>query len=812
MLRYHLMSFRFSVHVALVMHLTMGSLLLAAEDSNHADFYFDSADHVVQAELWENPLDYDADVLVIGNRQWYAWLEFVPGSGDTIWVGCRAANQWVEKRKLEVDAGEYAAPTLTEDQAGQIWLTYEARVADQWDLFALAVSEGATAGQVRKISESSGSDILHRTSPAKKGVWAVWQSDQEGQFDILLRHFGSDGSAPIRRVSDNPLGDAQPAVAVDAAGRVYIGWDAWDGESYNVMLRTLSDGAWNDPIAIAASPRFEGRVDVAVDQGGYLWMVWEEGGEEWGEAFRGINTVAVRDAAGPLHRRRELRFAIVDAAGELRHTPVPLPMPSVGRARQRADRPPGVEQLGAFYERARLTTDRSGKLWVVYRHYYAPWLGISHRTHVEDGWGVYARYYGEDGWSPLYRFRIGQGDGMQRLETTALEDGILAAWTTGRTGRTSDSRPRGVVTATIQNDASPPATLPPRTAAAPLVTAQPVRQTRRQPAVAAVAGQDFRLFFGDLHRHTDFSLCRVPLDGTLDDAYRYATDVAQLDFLGITDHSRDIAEGSVLSQLWHRSRKEVYRRQLIDRRGMVFMPFYAYERSHGNTADHNVISLRGDMLRPHTYPVPVFWRELDADTLTIPHQPIRRDTWNYQSDAHRPLVEIFQGCRDESIEQDVHDGLAHGYHLGFIASSDHMSTSASYAGVWAEAADRETVFRALQARRTFAATAKIEVKVLADEEFWMGEIVPVGAEPVQLSLTAHGAGSIRTVHLIVDGNIEKTYTPGSRSVSLAESIDPAGRKYAYFHLIQGDGNEAWSSPIWFQQALASDPGADPIPE
>ena len=257
-----------------------------------------------------------------------------------------------------------------------------------------------------------------------------------------------------------------------------------------------------------------------------------------------------------------------------------------------------------------------------------------------------------------------------------------------------------------------------------------------EPSPITVDGKTYYLFYGDLHRHTDLSLCRVPIDGTIDDAYRYAIDVAQLDFLGITDHSRDIAQGDPLSQLWWRSRKEVYRHQLVAGKDMAFVPFYAYERSHGNTADHNVISLRGDMLRPHTYPVPVFWKELDVDTMTIPHQPIRRDTWAYQNDELRPLVEIYQGCRDTSIEQDVHEGLARGYHLGFIASSDHMSTRSSYACVWAEQPTRVAIFRAPQARRTFAATDKIWLAVLADDQ-WMGEIYQADHAP-RLTLCARG--------------------------------------------------------------------------
>jgi hypothetical protein len=56
-----------------------------------------------------------------------------------------------------------------------------------------------------------------------------------------------------------------------------------------------------------------------------------------------------------------------------------------------------------------------------------------------------------------------------------------------------------------------------------------------------VGGEELRLYFGDLHRHTDLSLCFPFFDGSLDDAYRYGIEVARLDFLGVTDHTRDLA-------------------------------------------------------------------------------------------------------------------------------------------------------------------------------------------------------------------------------------------------------------------------------
>jgi hypothetical protein len=652
------------------------------------------------------------------------------------------------------------------------------------------LSEGKPAGRPLVVSESKGSDIHHRVAAdSLGGLWFVWQSDRNGQFDVVARCVINGEMGEFQIVSNHPSGDWHPSIAIDQQDDVHIAWDSYVDESFDVLLRSLRGGQWGAIRSVANSDSFEGRAQVAVARDNRVWVAWEEGGTNWGKPYRGIKTEQIRDNLGPLHRFRKLRLAVVHKDGALLTPSEPFPMPSAELARNRANSAPGLGHSGSYYERARITFDEAGKLWIVYRHYYTPWLGVSHRTHVEKGWGLYARYLGEEGWSELYRMRIGQGDGMQRLELAPTSNGIALAWTTGRTHRDRNQRPRGVVVAAIE--ANGPGVDKANLSSLDRSVASDNSHKATNALSQKILGENgYQLFFGDLHRHTELSLCRVAIDGTIDDAYRYAIEVAGLDFLGITDHSRDLAQGDVSSQLWWRCRKEVLRHDL----GEKFIPYFSYERSHNNTADHNVISLRGDMLRPHTYPIPDFWGELDRDSLTIPHQPIRRDTWNYQNDALRPLAEIFQGCRDESIEEDIHQGLSRGYHIGFIASSDHTSTSASYACVWAPSPTRESIFRAMQARRTYGATDKIQLVVRAGKH-WMGEIVADNKLP-PVTLEARGTAPIASVSLIVDGKTRETLTPNNQHVKLTQELDLTGAHYFYYHLLQTDGNEAWSSPIW----------------
>ena len=103
-----------------------------------------------------------------------------------------------------------------------------------------------------------------------------------------------------------------------------------------------------------------------------------------------------------------------------------------------------------------------------------------------------------------------------------------------------------------------------------------------------------------------------------------------------------------------------------------------------------------------------------------------------------PLVEIFQASRVSSeypgcptlcnafyqtgeastfnVEGGyVSDALAQGIKMGFIASSDHMSTHRSYACAYAMENTREALMEAFIARRIYAASDRILC------EFYMGD-------------------------------------------------------------------------------------------
>lgn len=799
-------------------------------DPDRPLFHYDPTDRSHPGRIHVGPDCYDGDLVRWGEATHLALLQVDPLHGDRILAGIQppegVATPLAESLgALDLPFRRIAHPTLTVDARGGLNLSFEAESSEDgpWNLYHIRRGDVGGWSRVQRIDSNPRNDIHHDVAADPGGgLWFTWQADVGGRFGIQARHldWNSEGAprlGELVEVSPTEGGHWHPSIACTSDGNTCIAWDAHrEATGFDVLTRWRPRGstAWLPIRVLAEGAEFEGRTDLAADAEGHLWLLWERGAKNWGAPFRGVAQLwnNVTDDRGPLHRLRFLQLVQIQMDGAVHPAPA-LPAPARRRARARQDLRDGVRDLGIYYERGRLAVDATQRPWVSYRHYVADQVGCKEAVvhHVEEGWRIDARHLSQSGWSELASFDHHQRDGGQRLSIVPHDGGIEALWCTGRTDRRVDPGHHGMVSGSLGSAPGTPPGAPvlPRAWVARELDAadEPGSEGGVVPGSPAPAG--FMATFGDLHRHTDLSLCFPFYDGSLDDAYRYGIEVAELDFLGITDHTRDIRRGDVRSQLWWRCTKEVRRHRLPGR----FLPYFAFERSHGDT-DHNVISLRDDMLRNFPPPLPTFWELIDdGNTFTIPHNPFIGKVWATQDDARRPLMEVFQAFRDENSLTAAHRGLDLGYHLGFIASSDHLSTGASFAGVWTPEFEHEPLFRSMQARRTFGATAKIELALRCGPH-WMGERIEVDAAP-SFEVQVEGTANVDHIDVVLDGETvqrldgwDANHVAEARFTLPAEGVE---EHWVYVRAVQVDGNEAWSSPIWFTGPGAAPQGVETRP-
>lgn len=678
-------------------------------------------------------------------------------------------------------------------------------------------------------------DLHHRLLADPSGrLFLVWQSFRGGDANIYLKtRDASRWSAPVP-VTSHEANDWEPDAALDQQGRLFIVYDSYRHGDYDVYLRVFENGKLSKEFTIADSPNFEARASVAVDGEGRAWVAWDDQGPNWAldmpswnrESKRGDwGTPAPWSVEGSVGQLVSLRYSQKIGVAVFSGGQLLTPKGSLEEAM--------TEEFALSYEIPQVTIDSSGSPRLFLRR-WVPRNDGGGMTERPGAWNIHSMTYEGESWTAPRRVEASAGSNDQRLSAAIDPNGQMwiaypadDRWKPGGPVVQQDERPLGKIRLApfATTDADRPELIP----VAPSEAARPYKRTAWTDRRHSIASGErrYQLYWGDLHRHTEIST-DGGFDGTLWDMYRYAFDVAELDFIASTDHfyGADGAMGrpEIRSYDWWRTQK------LADAflvKGK-FSPLFGYERSIRWPYGHrNIINLeRGTVAFPKTMareresedfprePEELrLWNHLRGqDVITIPHTIAAGGGTNFafNDPAMEPLLEIYQGCR-MSYEADgaprvnsaqryaaglAQSALEKGYKIGFIASSDHRSTHISYAAVYAEGPDREAIFRALQRRHAYAATDNIVMDVRVGDAI-MGDATTSRDKP-QVHVAVRGTGPIHNVQIIKDNKYVYTVEPRVREVSFAyrDADAKPGESYYYVRVQQEDGQMAWASPIW----------------
>jgi hypothetical protein len=678
-----------------------------------------------------------------------------------------------------------------------------------FDLYSRRFEDGAW-GAEEQLTADPRPDIFHRVTSSPDGsmtlVWMGFRDNPNGgapQSDILARRF--DGRTWGREINltMSPEDDWEPAVAMTSGGRAWVAWDSYRGaDGYDLLLKSLDASGAGETVPVSATPYAEMRADVAVDGAGRVWIAWEEGAANWGKDTGYQNpklNIFLKDggnrlygsSAGGLGRRP--RLAVYDGGG--------LKQP---QAKLEAAYP---ERLDArLFQAPRLATDGEGRIWLFLRRQWRPfgrWGG-----HLFDS---YAMTLAGGKWtSPiLLPGSTGRQDaglaaaasGAQRLTVAVVGDGRRLPVTLPKHHDVRALTLDGALVPGARPDPALAAFEPtPAEGFAPTHPNETDDLARVRKHRVEVGGQAWKIVRGDLHRHTESSMDGA-VDGTLYDAYRYAINAAELDFLGVSDHNygqwldtdepEDPQSDSEFQ--WWRAQKLADVFYVPGR----FAPLYGYERTpnfplgHRNIfhARRGVFSLKVPKLHVRESPEVLdqdpqnLWNYLRrTGGIGIPHTTatVMGTDWTRRDDGVIPVVEIYQGDRNSYETQGgprsalpeengpggggrkpfqkglVWNALGAGYRMGFLASSDHYSTHISYANliVPVHTTTREDLLDAFRSRRTFASTDNIVVDFHTAEAQQGAEIQAASAP--ELAVNVEGTGPIRTVEIIKNNRVVYT--------------------------------------------------------
>lgn len=705
--------------------------------------------------------------------------------------------------------GDVEGISVTPLKDGSCLLVWAEQREGNWDLFSRQLTVSADrvqGGPAVRLTKDPGVDKTPSLAAMSDGsVVFVWQGWRAGCARIFLQRGDGRQWQEPECLSEGGTNDWDPAVATSVDGSLAVGWSRWENASYDVCLRVRSQGRWSAAQRVAATNRFEAHPSLTFDAEGTLWIAYEEGQSQWGMDSHNAGLRAGRNVRLCCWRRGRLETLQGSAAWTL------------------------PEAFQNASEMPLLATDGRGVVWLFFRS-----------LRPRGVWEICGTSLGEKWFPPQKLQPSAGGQNVRMAAVSGADERLHAVWCSDHrvdpVGR--DSRIYTAALPVRPRRSSPVQSEP----LAEVAVAEAARQPIQRPAWQ-FQDRQLGLYFGDLHRHTELSVCRTGDDGSVEDAFRYAIDAAGLDFLCITDHVQHV---KILDDydFWRTGKTAD-----LHRVAGSHQPFYGYERSQKFPLGHrNIISLRRDVRRvPRTadnrpwdantsypgerlVPPPEFWARLVGENaITIPHtstSPVMGTDFAYPPEPMEPVIEIYQGCRYSSEHADAPDpraqrdgtkfggavqpagyiwnALAKGYRYGFIASSDHLATHNSYTCVWAEAFTNQALFEALAQRRCYAATDKIACRMHMGPHCMGSQFTTTRVPPLEIEVI--GTADIDRIDVIKDNRVVYCHQGGTPSrqakFQFQDTQAEPGTHYYYARVIQRDRNLAWLSPIWVEVKTA----------
>ncbi len=348
------------------------------------------------------------------------------------------------------------------------------------------------------------------------------------------------------------------------------------------------------------------------------------------------------------------------------------------------------------------------------------------------------------------------------------------------------------------------------------------------------SGEKYNIYFGQIHSHTNFS------DGAGDceEAFAHATQVANLDFLAVTDHSNSLdnaANGDITKNIdasaedeWTKGH-ELAKKYSSDK----FTCLYGYEMTWSNGLGHmNTFNTPGFQSRTQSA-YSTYATALDNYYTALEKVPDSSSMFNHPGTTFGDFQDFayYSVARDEVINLiEVGNGEGAIGSSGYFPSYEYYTRALdkgwhvapannqdNHKGKWGDANTARTVMLADTNSEAEIYQAMKDHRIYASEDnnldiyytlngFIMGSILAKedvdSNVDIKVELNDRSGEKLGKVQVIVNGGLVADQKTLNGSEETVEFSIPADYSYYYIKVVEADGDIAVTAPVWVGEVEA----------
>jgi hypothetical protein len=310
------------------------------------------------------------------------------------------------------------------------------------------------------------------------------------------------------------------------------------------------------------------------------------------------------------------------------------------------------------------------------------------------------------------------------------------------------------------------------------------------------ASSQLNLYYGNLHSHTDYT-------GGLADpitAFNYARNVAQINFLAVTDHNEGLNDTEWDSTLLMANRANL---------PGGFVALTGYEWTSPGYNHVNVFNTQSRVSRFNITDWNVFVQEVigfGTAFCQFNHPGmIASNNWDNFAYLNAETDSVFRLIEVKSFSDDQYYIMAldNGWHVSATNNQDNHSAdwgnaSDSLTGIWAESLTPDDMINAMRSRRTFSTMDKNTSLWMDVNGNSMGSVITSSSTlNVNLKLSDSDGEIWNKIEIVGEtGIVLNTITNHSSSVDTIITLTEQTSKYLFIRAMQNDNDYIWSAPVF----------------